>query len=200
MWDFQVGLAGKAWELDRVVANSGALLRAADAADVPVIWSRHVLPPLSRSTGGTLFFLMRKQGVQSSAELTPSMLEGSDDVAFLSELRPRPHDSVVQKETPSFFVGTPLVSRLRALGVSSLVLAGVATEIGIDLTVKHAQALGYLTVVASDAVSSYSEERHSRGLEAMALATYMSSAAEISDSWAAEARSTGREGGRGGAA
>ena len=183
MWDFQNGLGGRAAGLDGIVAAAGRLLDAADAADVPVIWSRHTVPPLEQVTSGSLYRMMRKQGVATLDDLQPFMHEGSPERDFIPQLQPRAHDSVIDKSTPSFFVGTPLHLRLTAMHVRTLVFAGVATDIGIDLTAKHAYALGYYPVVAVDAVGSYSEGRHETGLAAIQLWIPTTTAADIAAMW-----------------
>lgn len=183
MWDFQNGLGGRAVGLDGIIGAARRLLDAADAAGVPVIWSRHTVPPLAQVTSGSLYRMMRKQGVETLAELQPFMHEGSPERDFIAGLQPRPHDSIIDKSTPSFFVGTPLQLRLSALQIRTLVFAGVATDIGIDLTAKHAFALGYYPVVAEDAVGSYSEERHEIGLAALRLWIPTVTAADVAAVW-----------------
>lgn len=167
MWDYQVGLAGRSIHLDRVLTSSRRLLDAADEAHIPVFWSRHTLPPPADTTPGMQLFQARKQGVATAAELRPFMQPGSPEREFLTDLPPRPHDTVIDKSTPSFFVGTPLQERLFAGGVRSVVIAGVATEIGVDLTAKHALALGYVPVVIEDAVGSYADDKLEAGLAAL---------------------------------
>jgi nicotinamidase-related amidase len=183
MWDFQNGLGGKAVGLDAIVAAASRLLDAADAAGVPVIWSRHTVPPFPQVTAGSLYRMMKKQSVATLEDLQPFMHEGSPDRDFISQLGPRAHDSIIDKSTPSFFVGTPLHLRLSALQVRTLVFAGVATDIGIDLTAKHAFALGYYSVVVEDAVGSYSEARHATGLEALRLWAPVVKAADVAAIW-----------------
>jgi nicotinamidase-related amidase len=188
MWDFQVGLGGRAVDLDRIVAAARRLLRAADAAQVPVIWSRHTIPHLSQVTPGSLYRMMKKQGVASAADLEPTMHEGSPDRDFIPQLQPRDHDTIIDKSTPNFFVGTPLGLRLSALGVRTLVFSGVTTEIGIDLTAKHAFALGFYPVVVEDAVGSYSVERHTSGLAALRIWVPVMTAADVVAVWEAAPR------------
>jgi len=167
MWDFQVGLGGRARHLDTILTASRHLLDAADAAHIPVMWSRHTLPPIADATPGMQLFQARKQGVATADELTQFMQPGSPEREFLAEFPPRPHDTVIEKSTPSFFVGTTLQQRLFAAGIRSVVIAGVATEIGVDLTAKHALALGYVSVVIEDAVGSYTDEKQEIGLAAL---------------------------------
>ena len=183
MWDFQLGLGGKAQHLDDLVATCRRLLDAADAAAVPVIWSRHTLPPLDAITPGMRYFLMRKQGVRRATDLRPFMHVGSPEREFLAELRPRDHDTVIDKSTPSFFVGTTLQQRLLAAGTQTVVFAGVTTEIGVDLSAKHALALGYVPVVVEDAVGSYTDEARAIGLAALKTWIPVLSSDEIIGFW-----------------
>ena len=52
---------------------------------------------------------------------------------------------------------------LRDLGLTSFAICGIATEIGIEPTVRHGADLGYVPVVVADACGAGSEEaaRHS---------------------------------------
>lgn len=167
MWDFQVGLAGRARSLEQLVATNHRLLDAADAADIPVIWSRHTLPPPEDSTPGMQYFMMQKQGVTTIGDVVPFMQVGSPEREFLPNLQPRDHDTVIEKSTPSFFVGSSLELRLFSQGIRTLVFTGVATEVGVDLSAKHALALGYIPVVVEDAVDSYTLEKQEIGLAAL---------------------------------
>jgi nicotinamidase-related amidase len=111
------------------------------------------------------------------------MQPGSPEREFLAELSPRPHDTVIEKSTPSFFVGTTLQQRLFVAGIRSVVITGVATEIGVDLTAKHALALGYVPVVIEDAVGSYTVEKNEIGLAALRTWIPVVSSDEIISVW-----------------
>jgi nicotinamidase-related amidase len=165
MWDFQKGLAGKALHAPRVIAAAQRLLASADAAGVPVIWSRHVLPPLDVMSGPFKLFLMKKQNVSDPADLAPAMQDGMEETEFVDGLAPAAHHIVIEKSQPSLFVDTPLELRLQALGVKTIVLAGVATDIGIEFNARHAAARGVYSVVAEDATGSYTEAAQQRSLD-----------------------------------
>jgi len=167
MWDMQKGLAGKAPEIATIAKAARRLVAAADAAGILVIWSRHVLPPLDLTVGPFLHFLMRKQKVDHPSKLRPFMQEGMEDTAFIEGLEPAPHHIVLQKSMPSLFVDTPLDVRLKARGITSLVLTGVATDIGIEFTARHAQAKGYYAVIAEDATGAYTAEAQARSIAFM---------------------------------
>ncbi len=184
MWDFQKGLAGKALHADRVIAAAQNLLASADAAGIPVIWSRHVLPPLDLLSGPFKLFLMKKQKVDHPSKLAPAMQEGMEETEFVEGLRPAAHHMVLEKSQPSLFVDTPLDVRLKTLGVKTLVLAGVATDIGIEFNARHAAAKGYFSVIAEDATGSYTEAAQARSIDFLrSWTTPVVSSAEICSHW-----------------
>jgi nicotinamidase-related amidase len=164
MWDMQNGLAGRAPRVEAIRDNALKLLDAADRHELPVIWSRHILPPLHLTTGPFLLFLMKKQKVDHPDKLVPTMQSGMEDTDFVTGLKPQPHHIVLEKSQPSLFVDTPLDLRLKTLGVDTLIICGVATDIGIEFTCRHAAALGYFTVVVEDASGAYTDEAHKRSL------------------------------------
>jgi nicotinamidase-related amidase len=164
MWDMQKGLAGRSPMIGEIVPRANRLIEAAERAAIPVIWSRHILPPLRFTSGPFLKFLMKKQQVDRPSRLKPTMQEGMEDTQFVDGLSPRPNHLVLEKSQPSLFVDTPLDLRLKTMAIDTLVIAGVATDIGIELTCRHAATLGYYSVVAEDATGAYSREAHERSL------------------------------------
>lgn len=164
MWDMQKGLAGRAVHADTIRANALRLLAAAKAAQIPVFWSRHVLPPPQLISGPFARFLMKKQGVGREEDIRPTMRPGMEETEFLDGLRPDTHDIVLEKSQPSLFIDTPFDLRLKTLGRDIIVLAGVATDIGIEFTARHAASLGYYSVAVEDATGSYTDEAHERSL------------------------------------
>ncbi len=187
MWDMQKGLAGKAKHAAKVAANAKLLLDAAERAGVQVIWSRHVLPALHLTAGPFLLFLMKKQKVDHPSKLAPTMQEGMEETEFLDGFKPAPHHIVLEKSQPSLFVDTPLQLRLATLGVRTLVLCGVATDIGVEFTARHAAACGFYSVIAEDATGSYTDEAHERSIAFLRnWTTPVVSTAEICAVWATQ--------------
>lgn len=184
MWDFQKGLAGRSPHVGRVKEAAERLLRAADAAGVLVVWSRHILPPLDLTVGPMLSFLMKKQRVDHPDKLKPFMQRGTEEAEFLDGLAPAPHHVVLEKSMPSLFVDTPLDLRLKARGITTLVLGGVATDIGIEFTARHAMACGYFSVVAEDATGAYTDEAQARSIAFMRGWIPVVTAAEVCKVWA----------------
>ena len=188
MWDMQKGLAGRASNTEQVQENARRLLKAADDAGVLVVWSRHLLPPLSLTAGPFLLFLMKKQKVDHPEQLKPFMQEGMEETDFLPGFAPAKHHVVLEKSQPSLFVDTPLDVRLKAAGISTIVIAGVATEIGVEFTARHGQAKGYYTVIAEDATGSYAKESHDRSIAFMRSWMPVVSTGEICGVWQEQPR------------
>jgi nicotinamidase-related amidase len=98
---------------------------------------------------------------------TPPMPEqmppGWDDI--VAALGGHDTDIRITKHSWGAFTATALDSELRARKVTTLVLAGIATNIGVEQTARQALELGYAVVFASDAMSSISEHHHNFALD-----------------------------------
>jgi sulfate transport system permease protein len=65
----------------------------------------------------------------------------------------------------AFAVATLLAClALITLGVKTIVLAGVATDIGIEFNARHAAARGIFSVIAEDATGSYTDAAQARSI------------------------------------
>ncbi len=80
-----------------------------------------------------------------------------------SDLAPglaQPGDLRVTKRNWGAFHGTELDTILRRRGVTTIVLGGIATNMGVEGTAREAWAHGYDVVVVEDATSGLSSELH----------------------------------------
>src|SRR5205085_1309223 len=94
-------------------------------------------------------------------------LPDAPQTQIVPELRPNEKEAVLDKLTLSAFAGTPLELALRGAGVGSVAIVGVATEIGIEPTVRHAGDLGFIPVVVSDACGAGNAEAGARTMETL---------------------------------
>lgn len=69
-------------------------------------------------------------------------------------------DLVILKRQWGAFTGTDLDLQLRRRGIRTIVLAGIATNFGVESTLRHAWELGYDVVVPEDACTSLNKEMH----------------------------------------
>ncbi|SHN43555.1 isochorismatase family protein [Cryptosporangium aurantiacum] len=131
-----------------VVANTAQLAAAFRAAGKPVVLVTNTsLTGPDAPPGRTEF--------GSGGGELPA---GFEDL--VAELDGHPEDLRVTKRTWGAFHGTDLDLRLRRRGVTQVVLAGVATSIGVDTSAREAYAHGYSVVIASDAVTDVNPDAH----------------------------------------
>jgi nicotinamidase-related amidase len=84
--------------------------------------------------------------------------------AIASELVPeagsQPGDLLITKRQWGAFYGTELDQQLRRRGIRTIVLAGIATNFGVESTARAAYERGYEQVFVEDAMTSLSTEAH----------------------------------------
>jgi nicotinamidase-related amidase len=84
----------------------------------------------------------------------------ADWTDLIPELNRQPQDHVVTKHTPGAFTNTGLEAHLKALGVTQVVIAGVATSNGVEVTARHAYELGFNVTLATDAMTDMQADAH----------------------------------------
>ena len=86
--------------------------------------------------------------------------EGSAGTEVHTAVAPKPGDVVVTKHRVSAFAGTDLDMILRANGIETLVLAGIATSGVVLSTIRHAADADYKLVVIEDCCADRDSEVH----------------------------------------
>jgi nicotinamidase-related amidase len=79
---------------------------------------------------------------------------------LIPELDRQPGDIVVTKRTWGAFASTDLEDRLKALGVTQVVVTGVATGTGVEATARQAYEQGFNVTLATDAMTDGRLEAH----------------------------------------
>jgi nicotinamidase-related amidase len=88
-----------------------------------------------------------------------------DWTELIPELEAIPGHHKMSKERWGAFHGTPLDGYLRAEGVTQIVLAGVATSIGVESTARNAYDLGYNVTLVLDAMTDLNPDAHRHSVE-----------------------------------
>ncbi|HZY98358.1 MAG TPA: isochorismatase family protein, partial [Candidatus Baltobacteraceae bacterium] len=83
---------------------------------------------------------------------------------LIPELNRQPHDHVVTKHTPGAFTNTDLDAHLKALAVTQVVVVGVATSNGVEVTARQAYELGYNVTLATDAMADGRDGAHAHSV------------------------------------
>jgi nicotinamidase-related amidase len=89
----------------------------------------------------------------------------ADWAELVAELDAQPDDLRVTKRTWGAFHGTDLDAHLKHLGVTQVVLTGVATSAGVESTARAAYEHGYNVVLATDAMTDASAGAHDNSVE-----------------------------------
>jgi biuret amidohydrolase len=170
VYDMQVGILSQIASGDEVTRQVLKVLSAAREAGVRVFFSRHLSLPKELMGMFQFRMAMAWQRTDSPEQVNPWFLRDSPGFRITPELQPRPSEGVFDKLTMSAFEGTWLDYALRDCGINALIIAGVATEIGIEPTARHAADLGYITVIVTDACGAGNEEAAKRSIESLKFA------------------------------
>lgn len=167
VYDMQVGILRQIKDAATIKSAVGKVLQAAREAGVRVFFFRHLSLPKELMGVFQLRMAMAWQRVTTIAAVEPWFLRDSPGFQLVPECAPRPSEAIFDKITMSAFEGTPLDIALRDCGVNTFVIVGVATEIGIEPTVRHGADLGYIPIVVTDACGAGHEEAGSRALASL---------------------------------
>jgi nicotinamidase-related amidase len=102
--------------------------------------------------------------VQPTDAPLPPIVVGPQDRTWPAEIGPRPGDIVVGKPRWGAFHGTDLDASLRSRGVETVLVAGIATDIGVEATARQAYDAGYHVVVVEDATAAFTADAHEAAL------------------------------------
>src|SRR5256714_4538234 len=169
VYDMQIGVLGQINDAEAIAKRVVEVLDAARSAGVRVVFLRHLSMPKELMGVFQLRMAMAWQRVDSVAAVNPWFLRDSPGFDLVPELVPRATEAVFDKITMSAFEGTPVNIVLRDCGVNAFAIVGVATEIGIEPTVRHGADLGYIPVVVTDACGAGHEEAAKRSIEGLAF-------------------------------
>lgn len=79
---------------------------------------------------------------------------------LIPELNQQSQDHVVTKHTPGAFTNTGLEVHLRGLGVTQVVIVGIATSNGVEVTARQAYEAGFNVVLSTDAMTDRQADAH----------------------------------------
>jgi biuret amidohydrolase len=103
-------------------------------------------------------------------EIVSPFLRDSPGFQVVPELAPLPSEAVFDRLSMSAFEGTPLEFALRDAQITAFAIVGIATEVGIEPTVRHGADLGLIPIVVTDACGAGDPSAAERSLAALATA------------------------------
>jgi nicotinamidase-related amidase len=118
-----------------------------------------------RSHGLPVVLVNVAGGAPGRSEQTRSLAGLPADWADLvPELTQQPDDHIVTKRTWGAFTNTGLDEHLKKLGVTQVVIAGVATSVGVESTARYAHELGFNVTLAIDAMTDLNADAHTNSI------------------------------------
>jgi nicotinamidase-related amidase len=167
VYDMQVGILSQLKHGPAVLGKVLDVLALARGRGHRIFFMRHMSLPNKLAGLFQLRQAMAWQRLDSPDAVKPWFLRGSPGFELAAELAVRADEAIFDKISMSAFEGTPLAMALRDCGVMSFMICGIATEIGIDPTVRHGADLGFIPVVITDACGHAETEAAERSLENM---------------------------------
>lgn len=131
---------------ETVLTNSAALVKAFRNAGFPIV-AVNVIPAEKPSTWRADSKMPPMQFQPEWAEIVPQIELTSDDIR-------------ITKHTWNAFYNTALDDELKKRGITGIVLAGIASSIGVEGTARAAFERGYNITFAKDAMSDLNEKAH----------------------------------------
>jgi nicotinamidase-related amidase len=146
--DLQKGIASRVppQPFSQVLERNQALLAAFRARGLPVV--------LVNVSGGA----------PGRNEMPPMGAPPAGWDELLPELNQQASDILITKRTWGAFMHTDLEQQLKALGVTQVVVTGVATSIGVESTARQAFESSFNVTLAVDAMMDLSAEGHERSV------------------------------------
>jgi nicotinamidase-related amidase len=132
-----------------IIPNIKRLIQAARNNNIPVIYTNDAHLPVDPE--------LKKWGEHA--------MKGTEGAGVIPQLKPAKGDYVFEKRTYSGFFETGLDLLLREMGVDTMVLTGLDTNICVRHTAADAFFRGYKIVVPKDATEALSGQEYRQGLE-----------------------------------
>ena len=138
------------------VANARLVVDAARDAKVPIIYLVMGYPSDQSTAGGEDSPNPRKEIalclMRERPELRGKLLTiGTWDFQIVDAMKPALDDPVITKSRYSGFAGTPLDALLRSRGIRTLLMAGIASNVCVESTLRDAYFHEYWPVMIEDA-------------------------------------------------
>lgn len=122
--------------------------------NVPIVFIRTVMDEEDFSSP------IKELSIRNYGQEIAYCLRDSWEAEFTPEIQPEANEIVIEKTRYSAFVKTDLDAQLRELGIATLIVTGVATNVCVETTCRDGFMRDYYIAVPNDLVATMSEELH----------------------------------------
>ena len=95
------------------------------------------------------------------------LVRGERGHDVIDEVKPLPHETVIDKPGKGAFYATDLETILRQRLISHLIFTGLTTNCCVESTIREANDRGFRNLILTDCVAAGSEELHAAALHGM---------------------------------
>ncbi|MCJ8331408.1 MAG: cysteine hydrolase [Lentisphaeria bacterium] len=149
------------------IPNTKRLLDRFRELSKPIIHTRHgaLLPD-----GSDMIARRRRRDADAESQSDrPAMWSKGDyEHEIIDILAPEKNELVIDKNSSSPFNGSGIDQLLRNLGIDTLIVSGMATDMCVETTSRDAADRGYNVIVVEDAVATFLEKNHDAALSGLA--------------------------------
>ena len=136
------------------------LISAARAAGALVVFVRNVYSTEHNYYLSDVWLEQAARARAGSYTQRPMCEPGSWGGDYYGDLRPEPGDAEVIKHRFNAFINTDLDTILRANGIRTIVMTGVATNVCVESTARDGFMRDYYVAFTRDGTAAYAEEDH----------------------------------------
>jgi nicotinamidase-related amidase len=146
-----------------VIARSAELAAAFRSKNLPVVIVN--VNPLGAKWTQTRVEQSTAPKGEDAVKQAKAAMEQNGFFDIVPELNAGGNDIFITKTSWSAFYETDLEEKLKALDITSIVLAGVATSIGVEGTARDASRIGYNLTFAADAMTDIHLSAHEHSMK-----------------------------------
>jgi len=152
---------------ETAIPNAKKLLTAFRRAGRQVLFTRH--GPLMPDGRDMIARRRRRDTDSVTTTNTPTLWsKGSFEHDIIETLKPEANEMVIDKNTSSAFNSTGIEWMLRNMGIETLVVAGMATDMCVETTSRDAADRGFNVIIAEDASATFFPDHHRAALSGFA--------------------------------
>jgi nicotinamidase-related amidase len=156
---FGASLGNDVRPLQAIVPTVARLIDGARMAGLPVIHTREChLPDLSDCPPAKRLRGKPSARIGDPGPMGRILIAGERGAEIVPALAALPGETVIDKPGKGAFHATPLMEVLTARGITTLLFAGVTTEVCVQTTMREANDRGFDCLLVEDATESYFPE------------------------------------------
>jgi len=146
-----------------VIPNTVKMIARARGFRIPVIYVKVERRP----DGADVVPVITDQALQGQAQhrQVTILQEGTWGAQIVDEIAPQPGDYIIVKRRVGAFYGTSLEIFLRARGIDTILIGGIATNMGVENTVREGRDRDFNMVVLRDCCAASPREVHDYAVE-----------------------------------